>query len=212
MRKGTDRARIGILGGTFDPIHNGHLTVAEEVGLKLGLEEILFVPAGQPWMKSGRKVSSAEHRLEMVLRATASNPRFNVSTLELERPGPSFSVDTVEELRASLGAGAQIYFIVGFDALADLPRWKDPERLLDLCQVVAVRRPGYTDFDLGSLDVKLPGASGRVLVGDTPLIDISGREIRRRAARGLSIRGMVPEPVADYIEQHRLYGDGGQEK
>ena len=201
--------RIGVLGGTFDPVHYGHLVVAEDLRQKLGLEEVLFVPAGQPWLKEGMDISRAEHRLEMVLLATASNPHFNVSTIELERPGPTYSVDTIIELKASLSARAGLYFMVGYDALAELPRWKEPARLLELCRVVGFGRPGHTELDLSALDAAVPGASERIMVVDVPQIDISATDIRRRVARGLSIRYLVPEEVERYIAQNWLYLEGG---
>jgi len=201
--------KIGILGGTFDPVHYGHLVAAEDLRQKLGLEEVLFVPAGQPWLKEGMDISRAEHRLEMVLLATASNPHFNVSTVELERPGPTYSVDTIIELKASLSARAELYFMVGYDALAELPRWKEPARLLELCQVVGFGRPGHEEIDLHELDAAVPGASERIMVVDVPQIDISATDIRRRVARGLSIRYLVPEEVERYIAQNGLYLEGG---
>ncbi len=198
-------SKVGVLGGTFDPIHLGHLIIAEEVRQKLELEKVLFVPAGQPWLKGERNISAAEHRLQMALLATASNPYFNVSTIELERPGPTYSIDTVIELKVGLGGRAQVYLIVGFDALAELPSWKDRGGLVEMCQVVGVRRPGYADFDLGSLESSIPGASERIMIVDVPEIDISGTEIRRRVAQGLSIRYLVPETVERYIAEHNLY-------
>jgi nicotinate-nucleotide adenylyltransferase len=197
--------KIGILGGTFDPIHVGHLVVAEDVGRKLGLDEVLFVPAGQPWLKAERPVTAAEHRLEMVIRATASNPYFNVSTVELERPGPTYTVETMAELRAALAATAELYFMVGLDVLAELPQWKDPERLITMCRLVGMRRTGFEGFDLPSLDTAVPGASARVVILDTPLVDVSATGIRRRVAEGLPIRDLVPEPVEEYIAHQQLY-------
>ncbi len=205
MGKSMTESKVGVLGGTFDPIHMGHLIIAEEVRQKLGLEEVLFVPAGQPWLKGGENISEAEHRMEMVILATASNPHFNLSTIELERPGPTYSVDTIIELKAGLGARVELYLIVGFDALVELPLWKDPGRLLELCQVVGVGRPGYAGFDLRSLESSIPGASKRIIIVDVPQIDISATEIRRRVASRLSIRRLVPEAVERYIGEHKLY-------
>ncbi len=196
---------IGLFGGTFDPIHVGHLIIAEEVRLKLALDEVLFVPTGQPWLKSERTVASGEHRLEMLKLAISSNPHFKVSTVELERPGASYSVDTVSALKDELGAEVQLYFIVGFDALGELPIWKEPSRLLDLCQVVGVSRPGYAELDWGSLERAIPGVSSRVIVVDVPQIDISSTQIRERVAKGLSIHHLVPEAVERYISKNRLY-------
>jgi nicotinate-nucleotide adenylyltransferase len=197
--------KIGLLGGTFDPIHMGHLVIAEEVRLKLALDDVLFIPAGQPWLKSERRVAPGEHRLEMLKLAIGPNPHFKVSTIELERPSPSYSVDTVSALRDELGADVELYFIVGFDALAELPIWKEPSRLLDLCHIVAVRRPGYAELDWRSLEQAIPGISSRVVVVDVSQIDISSTHIRERVAEGLSISHLVPEAVEGYILKNRLY-------
>lgn len=203
--------RVGVLGGTFDPVHLGHLIIAEEVRQKLGLQEVLLVPAGQPWLKGEKDISAVEHRLEMVILATAANPYLNVSTIELESAGPTYSVDTIIEMRAGLGAGAKIHFIVGFDALAELHLWKGPKRLVEMCQVVAVRRPGHGGFDLRSLDSAIPGASERIMIVDVPQIDISATDIRRRVAEGLSIRYLVPDVVETYIAANKLYVEGRSE-
>jgi nicotinate-nucleotide adenylyltransferase len=202
--------KIGVLGGTFDPVHLGHLIVAEEVRQKLGLQEVLLIPAGRPWLKAGEEVSAPEHRLEMAILATASNPYLNVSTLEIERSGPTYSIDTVVELRAGLGASASIFFIMGYDTVAELDRWKDARRLVELCQVVAVPRPGHAKLDLRSLERGIPEASQRLRKVDVPQIDISASEIRRRVARGQTIRYLVPDEVGDYIAANKLYVQGGR--
>ena len=199
--------KIGVLGGTFDPIHLGHLIVAEDLREKLGLKQVLFIPAGRPWLKlrEEQPISPAGHRLAMVRLAVAGNPYFKVSTMELDRPGLSYSIDTVMELKAKLGARAEIYFIVGPDALSELPRWKDPARLVEMCRVVGIGRPGYTQANLRKLERSIPGASRRIMLVDVPQIDISSTEIRTRVARGLSIRYLVPEAVEKYIQKHKLY-------
>ena len=201
------KSKIGVLGGTFDPIHLGHLIVAEDIRQKLGLGKVLFVPAGRPWLKlkEEKPISAVEHRLDMVRLAVASNPYFKVSTLEINRPGLSYSIDTVLELKAKLGAGAEIYFIVGPDALAELPRWEDPGRLVEICQVVGIGRPGYAQADLNILESSIPGVSQRIMLMDVPQIDISATEIRRRVAQRLSIRYLVPEAVEKYIAERKLY-------
>lgn len=201
------KSKIGVLGGTFDPIHLGHLIVAEDIRQKLGLGEVLFVPAGRPWLKlkEEKPISAAEHRLAMVRLAVASNPYFKVSTLEIDRPGLSYSIDTVLELKAKLGAKAEIYFIVGPDALAELPRWKDPGRLVEVCQVVGIGRPGHAQTDLHILESSIPGVAQRIMLMDVPQMDISATEIRRRVAQRLSIRYLVPEAVEKYIAEHKLY-------
>ncbi len=196
---------IGVLGGTFDPIHSGHLIMAEEVRARLDLAEIIFVPTGQPWLKVNSPILVAEHRVQMVRLAIASKPYFKLSTVEIERPGPSYSVDTIAELRGQLGAGDELFFILGWDSLAELPLWREPSRLIEMCRLVAVPRPGYSAPDLKKLEARIPGLSQRVILLEKPEIDISAREIRNRVAKGLSIRHLVPEPVNKYIKQHRLY-------
>ncbi len=196
---------IGVLGGTFDPIHKGHLIVAEEVRAWLNLAEVLFVPAGQPWLKADSPILTAEHRVQMVRLAIADKPYFKLSTIEIDRAGPSYTVDTITELQAQLGAGDELFFILGWDNLAQFPQWKEPSRLIKMCCLVAVPRPGYPHPDLNSLEAIIPGLSRRVIFLDKPEIDISASEIRNRVARGLSIHYLVPEPVDKYIKQHQLY-------
>jgi nicotinate-nucleotide adenylyltransferase len=196
---------IGVLGGTFDPIHIGHLILAEEVRARLNLAEILFVPAGQPWLKVDSPISPAEHRVEMVRLAIADKPYFKLSTMEIERAGPTYTVDTMAELKAQLGAGEELFFILGWDNLAELPQWRQPSRLIRMCRLVAVPRPDYPLPDLKALEASIPGLSQRVTLMDKPEIDISASAIRNRVARGLSIHHLVPEPVDEYIRQHKLY-------
>ncbi len=196
---------IGVLGGTFDPIHNGHIIVAEGVKARLNLAEVIFVPAGQPWLKQGTPVSPAEHRAQMVRLAISERPYFKLTTVEIDRPGPTYTVDTIAELKAGLSAEDELFFILGWDSLAQLPRWKEPSRLINMCRLVAVTRPGYQLPDLKSLEAIVPGLSQRLILLDRPEIDISAAEIRRRVAQGLSIRHLVPEPVDAYIKQHKLY-------
>jgi nicotinate-nucleotide adenylyltransferase len=201
------KRKVGVLGGTFDPIHLGHLIVAEDLGEKLGLGEVLFIPAGRPWLKlrEEKPISAAEHRLAMVRLAVASNRYFKVSTMEIDRPGLSYSIDTILELQAKLGAQAEIYFIVGPDALAELPKWKEPARLVEICQVVGIGRPAHEQVDLRKMERSVPGASQRIMLVDVPQIDISSTDIRRRVAQGLSLRYLVPEAVEKYIAEHKLY-------
>ena len=141
----------------------------------------------------------------VLLMVFADCPYFKLSTIEIDRPGPSYTVDTIARLRDELGAGYELFFIVGWDSLAQLPRWKEPSRLIQMCRLVAVRRPGYSLPDLNSLETVIPGMSRRLMVLDKPEMDISATEIRERVARGSSVRHLVPEPVAEYIEQHKLY-------
>ena len=196
---------IGVMGGTFDPIHKGHLIVAEEVRARLNLAEILFVPAGQPWLKANSPIAAAEHRIQMVRLAIADKPYCKLSTMEIERAGPSYTVDTIAELQGQLGAGDKLFFILGWENLAELPQWHEPSRLIKMCYLVAVPRPGYPAPDLNSLEADIPGLSHRVILLDTPQIDISASAIRNRVAHGLSISHLVPEPVERYIKEQRLY-------
>lgn len=197
--------KIGVMGGTFDPIHIGHLKVAEEVTARLNLSEIIFVPAGQPWLKADSPVSPAEHRVEMVRLALAGKPNFKLSTMEIDRPGPTYTVDTIDELKRQLGSEGELFFILGWDNLTQLLQWHDPSRLIKLCRLVAVPRVDYPSPDLESLDAVIPGLSQRVILLDSPRIDINASEIRRWVGQGLSIHHLVPEPVERYIRQYKLY-------
>jgi nicotinate-nucleotide adenylyltransferase len=196
---------IGVLGGTFDPIHVGHLLVAEEARARLNLAQVLFMPAGQPWLRLNNAISSAKHRVEMVRLAIAGKPDFKLSTMEIERPGPTYTVDTMAELHAQINAGDELFFILGWDSLTQLPQWQEPSRLIELCRLVAVPRVDCPVPDLASLETAIPGLSSRVILLDEPHIDISASEIRRRVAQSLSIHNLVPEPVERYIKEHRLY-------
>ncbi len=196
---------IGVLGGTFDPIHNGHLLLAEEVRARLNLAETLFVPAGQSWLKANLSITPATHRVEMVRLAIADRPCFKLEAMEVGRPGPSYTVDTIDRLKAKLGIGDELFFILGADNLAELPLWREPSRLITMCHLVVVPRPDYPLPDLKALEAIIPGLSQRVMLMDKPEIDISASVIRDRVARGLSIHHLVPEPVDEYIRQHKLY-------
>ena len=202
--------KTGVLGGTFDPIHKGHLAVVEEVRSRLNLDEVLFIPVGHPWRKAGSPILPAEHRVEMVRLAIADRPSFRVSTIEVDREGPSYTIDTLEELRSGLGNGDEIFFIVGWDSLADLSSWKAPERVIQLCRLVAVPRPGYFPPDLKSLEDVIPGLSERAILLDGPEVDVSASQIRERVARGLPISGLVPGAVEQYIREHGLYLVNGE--
>ncbi|MFC1969238.1 nicotinate-nucleotide adenylyltransferase [Chloroflexota bacterium] len=171
----------------------------------LALSEVLFIPAGQPWLKADREITPAEHRVEMVRLAIAGNPHFKLSTMEIERPGPSYTTETLTELRGQLGSEDELYFIIGMDDLVQLPRWKDPEKLVKLCFVVVAPRPGYEPFALESLEKDIPGLSQRVIFINSPQLDVSASEIRGRVAKGLSINHLVPESVNRYIKQQGLY-------
>jgi nicotinate-nucleotide adenylyltransferase len=194
---------IGVLGGTFDPIHIGHLVIAEEARIQLGLGEVLFVPAGQPWLKLDRNITPAVHRVEMVRRAIADNPHFKLCTLEVERAGSSYTVDTLTMLRKQLGSKASFFFILGRDTLAELPLWKEPQKVVQLCRLVVPPRLGSRD--LKHLEKAIPGLLDKVIQLDMPVIGISSSEIRQRLAQGLSIRYLVPPEVEEYITEHKIY-------
>ena len=200
--------RVGFLGGTFDPVHMGHLVMGEEARVQLELERVLFVPAGQPWLKEGQPLSASQHRVEMLRMAVACHPDFQLCLEEINRGGPTYTVDTLEALLRELGSDMAIYFIVGQDAMKEFHRWKEPERLLDLCQLVVATRPGYQQFDWAELVARFPTASEKAQLLPMPLMGISGTEIRRRAAAGMSLRYQVPDSVAGYIERHCLYVQG----
>ncbi len=199
---------IGILGGTFDPVHVGHLRIAEGARARLELSQVLFVPAGQPWLKADEAIASPIHRVEMVRRAIADNPYFELSTVEVDRPGPSYAVDTVAILQQQLGAEASFFFLLGWDSLAELPRWKEPDKLVQMCQLVAVPRPDFSPPNLEALESSIPGVTQSVVLLDMPLVDVSSSDIRKRVAQGLSIQGLVPDDVEEYIKEQQLYRQG----
>ena len=196
--------KIGVLGGTLDPVHNGHLAIAEEVRTQLALQEVWFVPTGQPWLKTGRTISTREQRVAMVELAIAGKPYFKLSKLEVAKPGPSYTIDTMAELKRQL-KNAELFFIMGWDSLNSLPLWKESNRLIKICRLVAIPRSGNPPPDLAVLEKAIPGLSENVIMLDKPNLDISATEIRDRAAKGLPIDGMVPEAVAEYIRRNRLY-------
>ena len=194
---------VGILGGTFDPIHHGHLVIAEEAREALGLERVILVPAATPPHKPGRPLTLGSHRLAMVQLAIAGNPWFEVSQVELERGGASYTVDTLEALGA---AGiAEPWFILSAEALAGLPAWRAPDRVLELARLAVVPRGGSRPLDESFIAARFPGREGRVQFLDGPLLPISGSVVRRRAAAGRSVRYLVPDAVAAYIADHELY-------
>jgi nicotinate-nucleotide adenylyltransferase len=189
------------MGGTFDPIHHGHLVAAEEARWQFDLDRVVFVPAGRPWQKPVG-VTPAEDRYAMTMVATASNPAFTVSRLELDHQGPTYTVDTLRRLRAAEPAGTRLYFIIGADAMLQILTWKEPEQVLALAEFIAATRPG---FDLDRLVGQLPGAAGRVHRLDIPALAISASDLRRRVAAGAPIRYLVPDGVVRYIHDHALY-------
>jgi nicotinate-nucleotide adenylyltransferase len=197
--------RIGILGGTFDPPHIGHLVLAEAAREGLNAEKILFVPAGDPPHKQGDTRLALEHRLAMLERALGDDPAFVISRVDIDRPGPHYTVDTMRILQQQF-PDAELYFVMGGDSLRDLPRWHQPEQLMQLCRFAVMSRTD-TVADPHMHDAVLPGLSERVVMIDAPLIGISSTEIADRIRHGKSARYMVPMPVLDYILSHRLYQD-----
>ncbi|MCY4653459.1 MAG: nicotinate-nucleotide adenylyltransferase [Dehalococcoidia bacterium] len=197
--------KIGILGGTFDPIHEGHLRIAESARECLRLDKVIFIPAGRPWLKSGQSVTESVHRLAMVELAIEDNPHFEVSRIETERPGPTYTVDTLTELRRRMG-DAGLYLILGMDSVRDLRRWHRPERIFELCSVVAVSRPGVADVSVGDLERVFPSSAGRVRMIGGPMVDTNSTDIRLRAGEVESLRG-IPDSVRAYIAKHGLYSD-----
>ncbi len=196
--------RIGVMGGTFDPIHYGHLVVAEEVWYRLRLDRVVFVPAAQPPHKLGRVVTPAVHRLEMVKLAVQGNPHFDVSSIEVDRPGPSYTVDTLAQLRAQMAADDEIWLILGMDSLAELPTWRQPERILTLARLAVVPRPGYV-ASIHELEKILPGIAKRTSLIPAPELAISAENLRARVAEGYPIKYQLPEAVEEYIHRVGLY-------
>ncbi|GLW53174.1 nicotinate-nucleotide adenylyltransferase [Kitasatospora phosalacinea] len=194
---GARRRRLGVMGGTFDPIHHGHLVAASEVASAFQLDEVVFVPTGQPWQKSDRQVSSAEDRYLMTVIATAENPQFSVSRIDVDRDGPTYTVDTLRELR-SLHPDAELFFITGADALAQIISWRSSEELFDLAHFIGCTRPGHTLSDTG-----LP--VGGVSLVEVPALAISSTDCRMRVAKGEPIWYLVPDGVVRYIHKRALY-------
>lgn len=189
------------MGGTFDPIHLGHLVTAEQARVDLGLDEVLFIPAGQPWQKDG--TTPAEHRYVMTVLATAANPAFRVSRAEIDRPGPTYTVETLRRLRARL-PDAHLCFITGADAIRSILTWKDAEECLQLADFVAASRPGH---DLGALEAE--GFTDQVRVLDVPALAISSTDIRERFKADRSVSYLIPAEVEQYARKHGLYGTVG---
>jgi nicotinate-nucleotide adenylyltransferase len=189
------RARVGVMGGTFDPIHNGHLVAASEVQQKFDLDEVIFVPTGMPWMKSG--VTEGEHRYLMTVIATAANPRFTVSRVDIDRKGPTYTIDTLRDIHTAR-PNADIFFISGADAIAQIVEWKDVEQVWPLAHFVAVTRPGHPLTISG-----LPEQGVSLL--EVPALAISSTDCRSRVSRGFPVWYLVPDGVVQYISKHHLY-------
>ncbi len=190
--------RVGVMGGTFDPIHHGHLVAASEVADRFDLDEVVFVPTGQPWQKNDAKVSPPEDRYLMTVIATASNPQFTVSRVDIDRDGPTYTVDTLRDLRGLYGKKSEMYFITGADALSKILSWKDAEQLFGLAHFVGVTRPGFT-----LSDEHLP--SEAVTLVQVPALAISSSDCRARVAAGQPVWYLVPDGVVQYIAKHKLY-------
>ena len=196
--------KVGILGGTFDPVHVGHLSIAEVALEQASLDRVLFVPAGHPRLKQGEPTASVKHRLEMVRLATADNPKFNVCDLEAFRSGPTYTVDTLTELSDELGPDLELFFILGLDVLRKLDMWKDPARMLRLCKILVFDRPGEQNFDWSEFYRKVPEANQRIRVVTATPMDISATELRRNIAAGIEVEGQIPKSVVGYIQDQRL--------
>ncbi|KHL11779.1 UNVERIFIED_CONTAM: nicotinate-nucleotide adenylyltransferase [Mumia flava] len=189
------------MGGTFDPVHHGHLVAASEVQAWFGLDEVVFVPTGRPWQKADREVSAAEHRYLMTVIATASNPRFTVSRVDIDRSGPTYTIDTLRDLREAYGGDVDLFFITGADALEQILTWRDHSELFELAEFVGCTRPGH-DIDTRTL-TELP--QDRVTIVEIPALAISSTDCRTRVARGEPVWYLVPDGVVQYIAKHRLY-------
>lgn len=194
------KARLGVMGGTFDPVHHGHLVAASEVASLFGLDEVIFVPTGAPWQKSDRKVSAAEDRYLMTVIATASNPRFSVSRVDIDRDGPTFTIDTLRDLKAERGEDTDFFFITGADALEQIFSWRDAGELFELAHFIGVTRPGHNLADPG-----LP--PGRVSLVEVPAMAISSTGCRERVRHGEPVWYLVPDGIVQYINKRGLYRD-----
>ncbi|MBW3588806.1 MAG: nicotinate-nucleotide adenylyltransferase [Actinobacteria bacterium] len=194
----SDKRRVGIMGGTFDPVHYGHLVCAEEARWQFELDEVVFVPTGQPWQK--REVSPAEDRYMLTMLATAPNTKFSVSRIDIDREGPTYTRDTLQKFKEFYGEDVDLFFITGADAVLDILTWKDPDEVLELAQLIAASRPEY---DLSKLDqIKV---AGRMKTMQIPALSISSTDIRERVKTGRPIRYLVPREVLRYIEERALY-------
>ena len=199
--------KTGILGGTFDPVHLGHITIAEQVRDELDLDEVLLMPAGMPMSRPGAEVTSARQRLAMVEIAVENRPRLKASAMEIERGGPTYTVDTLEELRKSGNEDDEVFFVVGSDSLELMGSWKEPERIISLCTVVVVPRPGYR-HSISEMERIIPGLPEKIIDLKGPYLDISASQIRQRVKDGKPVGHLVPEGIEDYIKSHHLYRSG----
>ncbi|MFT4147845.1 MAG: nicotinate-nucleotide adenylyltransferase [Micrococcaceae bacterium] len=190
------KTRLGVMGGTFDPIHHGHLVAASEVATRYNLEEVVFVPTGQPWQKAGKEVTAAEHRYLMTVIATASNPRFTTSRVDVDRDGPTYTFDTLKDLKEQ-HPDTDLVFITGADAMANIMSWKNVDKMWDLAHFVGVTRPGYELPDMENTSVSYI---------EIPALAISSTDCRRRVEEGIPVWYLVPDGVVQYIQKYHLYG------
>jgi nicotinate-nucleotide adenylyltransferase len=199
--------RIGVLGGSFDPIHIGHLILAEQAREQLDLACVYFVPAGEPPHKRDRRLTPVEQRVQMTELAIAGNSRFRLSRVDADRPGPHYTVDMIRILKGQLPPEGELYFLMGFDSLVELPTWYRPAEIIAASRLVALTRPNVS-VDWAALEAQLPGIRERVTLIDMPELEIASNDLRHRVSEGRSIHYMVPEPVCVYIEQNGLYRVG----
>lgn len=201
-----DRLRIGVMGGTFDPIHYGHLVTAESARVKFGLHKVIFVPAGRPPHKNTERVTEAGHRYLMTVLATIMDPSFEVSRIEIDREGPSHTADTIRLLKAAAGESSDFYFITGADAVLEMMNWFSPGEILSQCRVIAATRPGYSRERLHQCAQEMARRFGHhPLEMEMPALAISSSEIRRRVREGEAIRYLLPDAVESYIHKAGLY-------
>ena len=202
--------RVGIYGGTFDPIHNGHLAIAEEACWALGLARLYVVPAVRQPLKAGPQGASPEQRLAMALLGCAGNPRLVVSDIELRRPSPSYTIDTLYSFRALLGEAVNMHLIMGADALVSMDRWHHAPEIINLAQLAVLTRPGVI-LDFEQLEREIPGIMARTTLIEGPQLNISGTDLRRRLAEGRPVRYQLPEAVSDYIQSCGLYHENNDD-
>jgi nicotinate-nucleotide adenylyltransferase len=196
--------RLGVLGGTFDPIHHGHLVAAQEACYQLELDQVLFVPAGTPPHKPAGPITHARHRLRMIELAIADRPCFALSRVDVDRPGPHYTADMLQLLKDEWGPDMTLFFIEGSDTLADIQSWHQPQRIVELAEIAVVDRPG-AELDLACLEQHLPGLGARLHRVSMPLLDISSTDLRQRVREGRPIDYLLPHEVKDYILEHELY-------
>jgi nicotinate-nucleotide adenylyltransferase len=197
--------KIGILGGTFDPVHNGHLAIARAAMKKLGLKKVVFIPSHRTPLKDRPNISEPGHRWKMLEAAIGDTKGFEISDIELYRPGPSYTIDTLKALKAGFNPGDELFFIMGWDSLNELPRWKQAAELVKLCTIAAFTRPNTPEPDMKKLEKAIPGLKGHYVLLDIPPVDISSTDIRDMVKDGRDIGELVPAPVKKYIREQRLY-------